>query len=396
MKGATRVISTTGAGCIAMRVSAVAGERGELARVPPAEIQLWNVGPNATDYGVHVWSERSVREVHARYHERGNPLLVDVEHNGATLKDGEPAVTAGYARLEVRAGAPWLVFDWSDYGREQIESGQRRFLSPEYDVDKDTGEILALYRVSLVADPGTHRARMLATANTKERTPMDLSVILAALRAALAAEDPAVAKESISNLLAELSKSGGDDAAPAAAGSDAGKPADDAGLGMAAAADDEDKGEPDGDEKPAKVAAAAPASAAVPVEVTGAARAAVEQIKAAQRDHLLATQGDRLEPSIRRWASAQPLEVVKGLLDATPAKLEPVQRTTATRGATQGEPASTPTERAEAEEMDRAMGIRVHAYRAPYRRESDGAWVHPINRPSDIRAHEAAAAAGKA
>ena len=375
-----------------MRVTAVAGP--QLAeRKPPAEVQLWSVGANATDYGVHVWSNRSVAEVLARYTERGNPLLVDVEHNGSTLKDGEPAVTAGYAKLEVRAGAPWLVFEWSDYGREQIESGQRRYLSPEYDVDKNTGEILALYRVSLVADPGTHRARMLASANTKERRPMDLSVILAALRAALAAEDPAVAKESISNLLAELGKSAGDASAPAEAGADAGKPAgDDAGIGMAAAAE-EDKGEPDGDEKPAKVAAAAAPSV---VEVSGAARAAVEQIKAAQRDHLLATQGDRLEPSIRRWASAQPLEVVKGLLDATPAKLEPVQRTTATRGATQGEPQRTPAEVAEAEEMDRAMGIRVHAYRAPYRRESDGAWVHPLNRPSDIRAHRTADAAKEA
>lgn len=134
----------------------------DAGRVAPREAQLWNAGDNPTDYGVHVWSSRSVREVLARYRERGNPILIDVEHNGAQLPDGEPAVTGGYARLEVRAGAPWLVFEWSDYGRAQIESGQRRYLSAEYDVDKSTGEILALYRVSLVADPGTHHARVLA------------------------------------------------------------------------------------------------------------------------------------------------------------------------------------------------------------------------------------------
>lgn len=133
-----------------------------VTREPPKEIQLWNRGSNPTDYGVHVWNQRSILEVMTRYGKRGNPIVLDVEHNGAQLANGEPAITAGYARLEVRAGAPWLVFEWSDYGRQQIASGARRFLSPEYDVDSKTGEIVTLYRVSLVADPGTHRARMLA------------------------------------------------------------------------------------------------------------------------------------------------------------------------------------------------------------------------------------------
>jgi hypothetical protein len=300
---------------------------------PPTEIQLWNPGENPTDYGVHVWNERSMREVLARYSERGNPILIDVEHNGATLKDGEPAPTAGYARLEVRAGAPWLVFDWSAFGKEQIATGQRRFLSPEYDVDKTTGEILALYRVSLVADPGTHRARMLATASNGE--PMDLQVILAALRAALAAEDPAVAKESITNLLAELEKSGGGDPAPA---DDAGDPATDPAPMSTASDEDEDKDKPKDDDKDKMAAGAKKPAATMSVAVAGAdavsiaAGAAVKQIQAAQRDHLIATQGDRLDPSIRRWASSQPLEVVKGLLDATPAKDDAKTRAKATRG----------------------------------------------------------------
>lgn len=302
-----------------------------LERAPPSEMQLWNAGENPTDYGVHVWNERSVREVLARYSERGNPILIDVEHNGPALKDGTPAVTGGYARLEVRSGAPWLVFDWSAYGREQIASGQRRFLSPEYDVDKNTGEILALYRVSLVADPGTHRARMLATASNGEK--MDLKVILAALRAALAAEDPAVAKESIANLLAELEKSaGGGDGAPEGVDPPAADPAP-----MATEASDDDDQDDDkqktmttAPQKPANapVTATAPSTDAV----TAAAGAAVKQIQAAQRDHLIATQGDRLEPSIRRWASSQPLEVVAGLLAATPAKDGTKDRARATRG----------------------------------------------------------------
>jgi phage I-like protein len=132
----------------------------------PTEFQLWRPGPNPTDYGVHVWSERSAREVMARYNARGNPLLIDVEHNGAKLEGGEPSTTGGYARLELRNGAPWLVFAWSAYAVDQIATGQRRFLSPEYDIDRSTGEILGVVRVSLVADPGTHNARLLASAPT--------------------------------------------------------------------------------------------------------------------------------------------------------------------------------------------------------------------------------------
>ena len=163
-------------------------------RVPPAEIQLWNVGENRTDYGTHVWSDRSVAEISARYAERGNPLLIDVEHNGANV-DGEPALTGGYARLEIRDGAPWLSFDWSAYGAEQIATGQRRFLSPEYDVDADTNEIIRLYRVSLVADPGTHRARVLASAalNATQGSPI-MDPTLAAIMSLLdSVSDPAAA-----------------------------------------------------------------------------------------------------------------------------------------------------------------------------------------------------------
>lgn len=291
--------------------------RASLAREAPAEFKLWNAGPNPTDYGVHVWSARSVEEVLARYNERGNPLLLDVEHNGAQHEDGEPAVTAGYARLEVRAGEPWLVFDWSDFGRAQIASGERRFLSPEYDVDKNTGEILALYRVSLVADPGTHRARMLASARTSntEKKPMDptLSAILAVVNTV---EDPAQAVAAIKDLVANMS---GGETPPAPEPAVAGAPEE--------------------EEQPAPIAAGAKPAATksapaltVPIAVTAAADAAVVLVQNASRDHLLLTQGDKLAPSVRTWASTQPLAVVKGLLDAAPAKDTVTKRTTATRG----------------------------------------------------------------
>lgn len=177
---------------------------------PPDAIKLWNIGANPTDYGVHKWTDRSVREVLAVYEARGNPLQIDVEHNAADAPRSDKP-TGGYARLELREREPWLVFDWSAFAVEQIATRQRLFLSPEYDVDKTTGEIVRLVRVSLVGDPGTHHARMLASAArvTTGAGPMNLALILAALRAALAAEDPEVAKTQMAALIAEIEKAAG-------------------------------------------------------------------------------------------------------------------------------------------------------------------------------------------
>lgn len=139
--------------------------------VPPKSLQLWNVGDNPTDYGVHRWTERSAQLVMAAYRERGNRLQIDIEHNAR--EPAPPGVTpelGGYADLELVGGAPWLRFDWSAPAVEQIATRQRLYLSPEYDVDEETGEIVGLVRVSLVGSPGTHFARVLASKGTKEMT----------------------------------------------------------------------------------------------------------------------------------------------------------------------------------------------------------------------------------
>lgn len=362
----------------------VAGGLRVNEKTPPHDIQIWNVGENPTDYGVHIWNDRSIASAMARYQERGNPLVIDVEHIGTKTAEGKPAPTGGYASLELRDGAPWLTFAWSDYGTEQIQSGERLFLSPEYDVDPDTGEILALYRVSLVADPGTHRARYLASAKGHEG--MD-PMTLAALRAALEADDPKAAIEALLKQLESV------DGAPAAAAADeepkpavpASAEADTEEEPIAAAADEE--------LKPAMIASAKSAKPSKDAALTTQATSAIRQIQNAQRDHLIATQGERLEPSIRRWASSQSLAVVDGLLKATPRKEEATSRATPTQGKRTAQPVSTQSS-LEAEIFG-GLGLRMQAYRAPFVRE-DGVFVLPVNKPSAVRAHVAATAAGKA
>ncbi len=384
------------------------------AKAPPVELQLWNVGDNPTDYGVHKWTERSAQTIAAKYASRGNPLVIDVEHNGTNHEPDvgadEPPATGGYAKLDIRDGAPWLTFAWSAYAVEQITTGQRLFLSPEYDVDK-AGEIVGLYRVSLVADAGTHHARMLARAasggalKTAGARPMDLKFVLAALRAALAAEDPAVAKESIASLVAELAK-GGD--APAEGDDPASAAAEDPAAPVAASGEDPSKKDP-----PVAAAAVEPTACAAPAPVQAAAATVVHvhaaavagptvadamtQIENVRRDALIEKHGERLQAPVRVWASSQPYAVVKELLDATPDQQTAAARITATRGATQGgsgarEPGSLldPEQRAE---FQRITGTKKRDKFGPHI-EPDGSLRVYACTPAEYRASKSAQIGG--
>lgn len=142
----------------------------QIERQAPKEFKLWSAGENPTDYGVHIWNERSCQEVMAQYEMRGNLLGLDIEHSGSgdsPMREDPNRPTAGYCQLEIRNGEPWIVFDWSTNAVEQIESGQRRYLSPEYCTDPDTKEIIGLERVSLVHEPGTWGIKLLCSKNQK-------------------------------------------------------------------------------------------------------------------------------------------------------------------------------------------------------------------------------------
>lgn len=345
--------------------------------VPPRDAQLWMPGDNPTDYGNHRWTERSITEVMAAYEATGNPLQVDIEHNCSPLKadfrlTDEPPVTGGYARLEIRNGAPWLTFDWSAFAVEQIETRQRLFLSPEYIVDEATGEIVELLRVSLVSSPGTHNARVLASSRKclSAAKGMDLETLIAAVRAAVGNEDAEAAKAAVLALLAELDKGSAPagDAPPAdepvAAEGDA--PADDKKEEPVAADEDPPKEEPVAAEekKDEPVAAAAKPVARKPTikAASPSESAALRAVAELRRDMLLRDHGDRLEPSIRRWAASQPASVVEGLIKAAAKKVEPQQRVAATRGGFTA--ASAPEV---VSELDARMGLATSA--APIRRE---------------------------
>lgn len=339
-----------------MRVRAYAFQ----AKEPPAEIQLWNVGPNPTDYGTHHWTDRSVQEVMEVYSARGNPLQIDVEHNGCPeereqRKSDDPPPTGGYAFLEIRGGAPWLRFDWSAYAVEQIRTRQRLFLSPEYEVDLETSEIVRLVRVSLVGDPGTHHARMLASARRvraqQERSASVnevLKMILAAIDAALGAGDLDTAKEILAKLKSEIEGAGGSESEPAAEGEGVAAESD------APADKDEEK------EKPVAAATKARTKASAgDVELALRVAELERQAERGEVERLVDQHKDRFTASTRAWALSQPLATVRSYVKAaSKQEVRAPITAAATRGEGQGNGGKAPGDEAVEEDVDRALGVR--------------------------------------
>jgi hypothetical protein len=248
---------------------------------------------------------------------------------------------------------------------------------------------------------------MLAAAKQENSMDPKLAAIMAILSSV---SDPAAAIEAIKSLVANLDDGAAVDADADPMPETADAPPPEEGTPAAAAAPDG----PDADKDkvaaaapakpaPAKVTPAAPARVAV-VDVSpvkAAAEAAVLQIENAQRDHMIATQGDRLDPSIRTWASSQPYAVVKGLIAAAPAKQTPTERVAATRGAGHVDRV-TPKglEGEDLEKVQKAMGTFKASASEPHEAEGGRVLVLPTVSPRVLRERKlsaaSAATAGKA
>lgn len=352
---------------------------------PPTELQLWRVGDNPTDYGVHVWSQRSIEEAFGEYERRGNPIQLDVEHLGAEPPKGEPPPTAGYARLEIRSGAPWLVFDWSAYAVEQIRTGQRLALSPEYEVDTKTGEIVRLVRVSLVGDPATHNARWLASRYRAQKGNGMTPELMKKALDVIGAQDEKGALSLLTELLAQAAGAGVG-ASPEAPAEAAAPPAGDPAAAPPAPASEEEKMMRTAaeEEEPVAAARASRKSEPAPAAAPSAVDALAARIEGIEREAYLAKHGSRVTEGVRKFLATQPLSVVKGLLDASPeAPAAAASPKPATRGATAGARASrlAPAEKAQ---LDQLMGIKAKRIGGP-KQLSDGRLVLATMRPSDFK-----------
>ena len=160
----------------------VASSRGPL--LAPDHFRIWRAGPNPGDYGELFFTPRAAAAVMTEYTVRGNAIVMDIEHGlnprmNPGLDPSAPPPTAGYLELELvdelEGPELWALPRWSDCGRpapvpgevccgkHQVESGQRCYVSPDWDIDADTREPIRLNRVSLVAEPATWAINLLAS-----------------------------------------------------------------------------------------------------------------------------------------------------------------------------------------------------------------------------------------
>jgi len=144
----------------------------------PRAVRLWRAGLNRTDKGNVRFSPRSARMVMAAYKRRGNPLVFDYEHESMLAADArggsamKGVAATKHAELEVRndeRGQPelWATnIEWTDEAKRQIESGERRQISPWCAFDKSTREVTEIINCALCREGATHFGTLLAS-----RTP---------------------------------------------------------------------------------------------------------------------------------------------------------------------------------------------------------------------------------
>ncbi len=116
----------------------------------------------------------------ARVAAKANPLVIDYEHQTLFAeKNGQPAPAAGWfagRSLEWRDGQGLFATDpeWTPPAAARIANGEYRYISPVFEYDRQSGEVLDLRMAALTNNPGlTGMAAVALTALNDLSTPED-------------------------------------------------------------------------------------------------------------------------------------------------------------------------------------------------------------------------------
>jgi len=94
----------------------------------------------------------------ARHAAHVNSLVIDYEHQTLLAeKNGQPAPAAGwFAGVEWREGQGLFAtgVNWTPRASAMIQSGEYRYISPVFEYDRTTGEVLAVRMAALTNAPG--------------------------------------------------------------------------------------------------------------------------------------------------------------------------------------------------------------------------------------------------
>ena len=147
------------------------------AQEAPTEFQLFKTGLNDTEKGTFVFSERSAQSVIAEWKRRGNRLTGDYEHETLLVaKRGGKAVASCKSWVpEVRADGLWATkAKWTRIAKGEIEDGLYNFVSPLFEYDDASMEVLSIINFGLTNLPARNGiAPLLAASLDLEEETMD-------------------------------------------------------------------------------------------------------------------------------------------------------------------------------------------------------------------------------
>lgn len=187
-------------------------------RKAPTSFRIWAAGINQTSKGPVNFTPEAAKSVMSAYERAGLKLAIDFEHASSpianpTLDVNDPPAMGGYLAVKLVSSkqGPELWADgveWSDCGREfaepgvvccakhQIESGQRRYFSPDFLVNTKTSEPATLNRIALCAEPATYGLALFSKQSLSKGNNVNdldfLKALMAACAGATALQIPAI------------------------------------------------------------------------------------------------------------------------------------------------------------------------------------------------------------
>ena len=173
----------------------------------PAWIQIFPAGPELATVDGRAFKMTDPQAfVDAQRASNAKPILVDYDHLSSFMpeENGDQTAAGWIEELEVRDGEIWARVAWTIRAAEQIAGREWRFVSPEFRVNKKSGEIAMLDAVALVNRPAfqmkalARKAKELASATKTGDTPM-----LKAIAKALGLSDDATEEQILTAISAK-------------------------------------------------------------------------------------------------------------------------------------------------------------------------------------------------
>jgi hypothetical protein len=128
----------------------------------PTSFLIFKHGINATSKGNFLFDAQAAKEVLAQFALEGVELIVDREHDSLseearTARSDASDALAHYTLKLAADGSLWADnVVWNQAGEDDLRSKKRRYTSPAFHYDLETGRISQLLNVALVSMPATY------------------------------------------------------------------------------------------------------------------------------------------------------------------------------------------------------------------------------------------------